>query len=150
MADAVTAAARLNAALMLSVVRIGLLRFLGRMRVRRRTEDVWFHEGPIHFPTGRPMRRHRPVGYENRPGGGTVRFVPTSKPNMTTRRPTDREPVRLLTPGEVANLFRVDAQTVKRWADTGRLSSIRTLGGHRRFREDQILAALAGDSTADY
>ncbi|HEX8866244.1 MAG TPA: BldC family transcriptional regulator, partial [Lentzea sp.] len=39
---------------------------------------------------------------------------------------------RLLTPGEVANLFRVDPKTVTRWATAGRIGSIRTPGGHRR------------------
>ena len=45
---------------------------------------------------------------------------------------------RLLTPGEVAALFRVDPKTVTRWAKQGRLPSLRTLGGHRRFRWSDI------------
>ena len=45
---------------------------------------------------------------------------------------------RLLTPGEVAALFRVDPKTVTRWAAAGRLGSIRTPGGHRRFREAEV------------
>jgi excisionase family DNA binding protein len=49
---------------------------------------------------------------------------------------------RLLTPGEVAVLFRVDAKTVGRWAAAGRIASIRTPGGHRRFRESQVLSLL--------
>ena len=36
---------------------------------------------------------------------------------------------RLLTPGEVAALFRVDPKTVTRWAASGRITSIRTPGG---------------------
>jgi excisionase family DNA binding protein len=44
-------------------------------------------------------------------------------------------PEALLTPAEVAALFRVDPKTVTRWAKAGKLSSIRTLGGHRRYRE---------------
>jgi len=51
---------------------------------------------------------------------------------------------RLLTSGEVARLFRVDPKTVTRWAITGRVGSIRTPGGHRRFRESEIAALLAG------
>ena len=51
---------------------------------------------------------------------------------------------RLLTPGEVAQLFRVDPKTVTRWAAAGRISSIRTPGGHRRFRETEVRALLAG------
>jgi excisionase family DNA binding protein len=52
---------------------------------------------------------------------------------------------RLLTPGEVAALFRVDPKTVTRWAAAGRLSSIRTPGGHRRFRESEVRALLEFD-----
>ena len=55
---------------------------------------------------------------------------------------------RLLTPGEVAALFRVDPKTVTRWAAAGRIGSIRTPGGHRRFRESEVRALLAGDITA--
>ena len=50
---------------------------------------------------------------------------------------------RLLTPAEVAALFRVDPKTVTRWAKAGKLSSIRTLGGHRRYREAEIQRLLA-------
>ena len=53
---------------------------------------------------------------------------------------------RLLTPGEVAALFRVDPKTVTRWAASGRIGSIRTPGGHRRFRESEVRALLRGDS----
>ena len=51
---------------------------------------------------------------------------------------------RLLTPGEVAALFRVDPKTVTRWAAAGRIGSIRTPGGHRRFRESEVQALLEG------
>ena len=51
--------------------------------------------------------------------------------------PAQREDV-LLTPAEVAALFRVDPKTVTRWAKAGKLSSIRTLGGHRRYRADEV------------
>ena len=53
---------------------------------------------------------------------------------------------RLLTPGEVAALFRVDPKTVTRWAASGRITSIRTPGGHRRFRESEVRALLRGDT----
>ncbi|MEV7009552.1 BldC family transcriptional regulator [Streptosporangium sp. NPDC051022] len=53
-------------------------------------------------------------------------------------------PEPLLTPSEVARLFRVDPKTVTRWAKEGRLASIRTLGGHRRFKEGEIRALLNG------
>ncbi|MGH3910509.1 MAG: BldC family transcriptional regulator [Pseudonocardiaceae bacterium] len=54
---------------------------------------------------------------------------------------------RLLTPGEVATLFRVDPKTVTRWASAGRIGSIRTPGGHRRFRETEVRALLASLTT---
>lgn len=53
---------------------------------------------------------------------------------------------RLLTPGEVAALFRVDPKTVTRWAGVGRIGSIRTPGGHRRFRESEVLELLKGNT----
>lgn len=61
---------------------------------------------------------------------------------MTTTRPADAE--TLLTPAEVAALFRVDPKTVTRWAKAGKLSSIRTLGGHRRYREAEVRELLGG------
>lgn len=51
----------------------------------------------------------------------------------------------LLTPGEVAKLFRVDPKTVTRWAKAGKLPAIRTLGGHRRFRAEDVRRILEGE-----
>jgi excisionase family DNA binding protein len=48
----------------------------------------------------------------------------------------------LLTPAEVAALFRVDPKTVTRWAKAGKLTSIRTLGGHRRYKDSEVKALL--------
>jgi excisionase family DNA binding protein len=56
---------------------------------------------------------------------------------------------RLLTPGEVAALFRVDPKTVTRWAAAGRIGSIRTPGGHRRFRESEVRALLEGEGALE-
>ena len=53
---------------------------------------------------------------------------------------------RLLTPAEVASLFRVDPKTVTRWAKAGKLSSIRTLGGHRRYWESEVRQLLEQSS----
>jgi len=47
-------------------------------------------------------------------------------------------PERLLTPAEVAVMFRVDPKTVTRWALAGRIGSLRTPGGHHRFRESEV------------
>jgi len=57
---------------------------------------------------------------------------------------------KLLTPKEVASMFRVDPKTVTRWAKSGRLTAIRTLGGHRRYRESQVLALLGQDPERFY
>ena len=49
-----------------------------------------------------------------------------------------RDDDALLTPSEVAAMFRVNPKTVTRWARAGKISAIRTLGGHRRFRASEI------------
>ena len=51
-------------------------------------------------------------------------------------------PDALLTPAEVAALFRVNPKTVTRWARAGKITAIRTLGGHRRFRASEIRRCL--------
>jgi excisionase family DNA binding protein len=48
----------------------------------------------------------------------------------------------LLTPKEVALRFHVNPKTVTRWAKAGKLTPIRTLGGHRRYRESEVLEHL--------
>ena len=50
----------------------------------------------------------------------------------------------LLTPSEVAVMFKVNPKTVTRWARAGKISAVRTLGGHRRYRETEVRALLAG------
>lgn len=55
----------------------------------------------------------------------------------------------LLTPSEVAKLFRVDPKTVTRWAKAGKLSSIRTLGGHRRYRAAEVRRLLDAQRTGE-
>jgi len=54
----------------------------------------------------------------------------------------------LLTPAEVAQLFRVDLKTVTRWAKAGKLISLRTLGGHRRYRESEVRNLLGQTGSA--
>jgi excisionase family DNA binding protein len=53
------------------------------------------------------------------------------------------QPTDLLTPGQVAEQFGVGLTTVARWADSGHIPSIRTPGGHRRFRRSDVDALLA-------
>ena len=45
---------------------------------------------------------------------------------------------KMLTTGQVAELFAVDPKTVTRWARDGKLPYLATPGGHRRFSEDVI------------
>lgn len=54
----------------------------------------------------------------------------------------------LLAPGEVAEMLRVDSKTVTRWAAKwpDRLPSIKTLGGHRRFKVADVRAIFAKEA----
>jgi excisionase family DNA binding protein len=61
---------------------------------------------------------------------------------MGEKKKMVREPDTLLTPAEVAEMFRVNPKTVTRWARAGKITSLRTLGGHRRFRESEVRALL--------
>lgn len=56
---------------------------------------------------------------------------------------------RLLLPGEVAKMFRVDPKTVTRWAAKGLLKSIRTPGGHRRYWESEVRNLIGEHPEAD-
>lgn len=49
----------------------------------------------------------------------------------------------LLTSSEVAEIFHVDPKTVVRWADAKKLSTVRTLGGHRRYIEREVRDLLS-------
>jgi excisionase family DNA binding protein len=54
----------------------------------------------------------------------------------------------LLKPSEVASLFRVDPKTVTRWAQTGKIGSLKTPGGHRRLLREEVEALLDANFTA--
>ena len=45
-----------------------------------------------------------------------------------------------MTSGQVAAIFGVTMTTVKRWAESGKLPSFRTVGGHYRFRPEDVEA----------
>jgi excisionase family DNA binding protein len=55
---------------------------------------------------------------------------------------------RLLRTREVALLFRVSERAVTDWARRGRIPSVRTPGGHRRYPANEVWALLEGDSAA--
>ena len=73
---------------------------------------------------------------------GRSRRMVVAGPGHTAGLSTDPEEMmtdhELLTPAEVAVMFRVNPKTVTRWARAGRLPAIRTIGGHRRFRASEI------------
>jgi excisionase family DNA binding protein len=48
--------------------------------------------------------------------------------------------VPILRPAEAAELLGVRLSKLRRLEATGRLVTVRTLGGHRRYREDDVLA----------
>jgi excisionase family DNA binding protein len=50
---------------------------------------------------------------------------------------------RLLRTREVALLFQVSERAVTDWARRGRLPSVRTPGGHRRYPAEEVYALLA-------
>ena len=79
--------------------------------------------------------------------------VPNRVPIHTSERPPAPRRAalppggeELLTPAEVAVMFRVDAKTVTRWAKAGQLRCLRTPGGHRRYYRAEIDALLRGDT----
>ncbi len=47
-----------------------------------------------------------------------------------------------MTVAEVAQQFGVSSKTVSRWAREGKIKAVRTLGGHRRFREADVFGLL--------
>jgi len=52
----------------------------------------------------------------------------------------------LMTPSEVAEVLRVDAKTVTRWAERGLIRAIKTPGGHNRFYRTDIDAIVNGET----
>ncbi len=76
-----------------------------------------------------------------------TKAVPASRRSTIRRTVETNDDDTLLTPSEVAAMFRVNPKTVTRWARAGKISAIRTLGGHRRFRASEIRKVLG---QADY
>lgn len=56
---------------------------------------------------------------------------------------------RLLTTREAAEILGVGPTTVKRWCDEGKLPAIKTAGGHRRYRETDVLAMRSRGEPSD-
>jgi excisionase family DNA binding protein len=88
----------------------------------------------------RPMEPSEPV---------VLRQVPKAGPITTTRssgRSTSAtsDAPQLLRSHEVATIFDVTERTVINWAAAGKLPSLRTIGGHLRFRRDDVMRLLSG------
>jgi excisionase family DNA binding protein len=64
--------------------------------------------------------------------------------NGSDKRGTDQH--HLLRSHEVAVMFDVTERTVINWAAAGKLPSLRTMGGHLRFRREDVMRLLAGAS----
>jgi excisionase family DNA binding protein len=62
-------------------------------------------------------------------------------PPRARRRPVTG-PNPLMTPAEVAAAFRVEVKTIRRWADAGKLTVRRTVGGHRRYLRSEVRSLL--------
>lgn len=56
---------------------------------------------------------------------------------------------RLLRTREVALLFRVSERAVTDWARRGRIPSVRTPGGHRRYPADEVWQLLRRSGSAE-
>src|SRR5207245_10077901 len=56
---------------------------------------------------------------------------------------------KLLKTADVARMFRVDPKTVTRWAVSGKISAVQTLGGHRRYYLSEIERAIEAGSADD-
>lgn len=51
----------------------------------------------------------------------------------------------LMSTSQVAAVFRVGCHAVRRWAEAGRLTSVRTLGGNHMFWRAEVDALLRGE-----
>lgn len=69
--------------------------------------------------------------------------VPRQVAERPGRRSSLPEGQQLLRSHEVAVLFDVTERTVINWAAAGKLPSLRTIGGHLRFRADDVQALLS-------
>ena len=75
----------------------------------------------------------------------------TTVPRITVHTSEGQQPRTtpesdLLTPAEVAAMFRVAPKTVTRWAKAGKLRAVHTLGGHRRYYRADVEALLHGET----
>src|SRR3954447_26120318 len=87
--------------------------------------------GAGRIPVATERTKYAPVNEPDAPSG-------PPRPDRRLHMQGHPDDDALLTPSEVAAMFRVNPKTVTRWARAGKISAIRTLGGHRRFRASEI------------
>ena len=56
---------------------------------------------------------------------------------------------RLISIGELAELKGISVDTIRRWEKEGKLESVRTDSGHRRYRLSDFVEEKAGKTIAD-
>jgi excisionase family DNA binding protein len=69
----------------------------------------------------------------------------------TARRESSNQGEILLRTAEVARKLQVSTRTVLAWAQAGKLPSVLTPGGHRRYPQwgvDEVLRAMTGNESA--
>jgi excisionase family DNA binding protein len=81
--------------------------------------------------------RNAPEGLQR---SGTTAAARRRRLLTTVESPPSDEAI--LSPREMARVLRVNSRTLARWADEEGLPSIRTLGGHRRYRWADVTAWL--------
>lgn len=86
-----------------------------------------------------PQHLHRLVNTASLPAVSLHANARRSDEEKNVRREHDPDEW-LMTPAEVAAFFRVNPKTVTRWSTSGKLTSVRTLGGHRRFLASEVRA----------
>ncbi len=69
-------------------------------------------------------------------GDAPLLLSPSSGPTTTEDEPLDA--AQTMTLGQAAALLSISSSTLRRWADDGRVPTVRTSGGHRRFRLSEL------------
>jgi excisionase family DNA binding protein len=96
------------------------------------------------------LRRPQDAGDEPRP---VLRGVPQpapAPPPSRSRGSHSPETPQLLRSHEVASIFDVTERTVINWAAAGKLPSLRTIGGHLRFRREDVMKLLSGAEDSSF
>ena len=100
---------------------------------RKRSAGTAAQDGVFRRPTAAGISRVRP--YSRRyPFGGRFAIKGVFIVKVVN------DPDVLMKPGQVARLFDVETKTVCKWANSGQLTVVRTMGGHRRYLRAEVLA----------